>query len=275
MHEQREQPSIWQLFDERFDDSELSTGRGPAGTYRYVSAPVCRRRLSDVLGRDGWQSSVAWNGTVATVHIEITDRDGDRIKRGACGRDLDDRPADDVAFSRACELFGIGAYLAINEARYAAPVPSSAAPPAREERPAPPPARDERDDYRDDRPQARDDRPARRDDYDDRGRDRDRGGYQGAGGGRNGYGRSNGDRGPRGPRGGGGWGKGPRPGGHAYKWLKEQEENDPNGAGLVDHIARWLKGRGMSARISDLTEHDLYEVVDEVKDYLSGAGARR
>lgn len=273
--------SLWQQFAAPFADSEISTATDARGRgYRYISAPVCRKRLNDLLGPGSWQTTVSYHGDTATLHLTIIDRQGDPIKRGAIGHDEPDRPADDVAFTRACELFGIGAYLAVGEDRYARRAPaataaSAPAPPPRDDRPAPPPpARDERDEYRDERP-ARDDRPARREEYDDRGRDRDRGGYQGGGGGRNGYPRSNGDRGSRGPRQGGGWGNGPRPGGHAYKWLKEQEENHPQGAGLVDHIARWLKGRGMSARISDLTQHDLYEVVDEVNDYLSGAGARR
>lgn len=271
--------TVWEKLTAPFNDADVSTGRKNGFSYRYISAPVLRRRLNSVIGLANWDSKLTYSGGAAVCHLTLDVSGEVKVMRAALGYDEPDRPADDVAFSHVCEAFGIGEYLALDEARYARPsagmiaatIPargSEPEPAPRDDRPAPPPREERHDDRRDDRP-ARDERPR----YDDRDRDRGRGDSRNGGG--NGSQREYGDRGSRGPRNGSGWGQGPRPGGHAYKWLKEQEEQHPNGEGLSKHVAHRMKDRGWGYKISELSEHELFEVVDWVKDYLEGAGSRR
>lgn len=258
--ETEREPNTWDRLSAQFNDADVSSVRSCGRNYRYISAPVCRRRLNQVVGPAGWQNRTTYSdgAAVCTLSIDIA---GEPVTRAALGYDEPDRPADDVAFSHACELFGIGSYLAIDDSRYARPAlsasaPAAAAPPPRDERP---PARDERDEYRDDPAPRRDDRPARQD-Y------RERGG---------GYPRERGNHGPRGPREGGGWGSGPRPGKSAFRWVMEQEEKHPNGVGLRKHLERWMKDNRIRGMIADLGEHDLHAMIDEANAYLAqevGAG---
>jgi hypothetical protein len=94
----------------------------------YITAPMARQRLNDVLGPDGWENTVTEGPKGVRCAMTIHLPDGRSLTRSALGgypnmaKEWESvKGGDSDAFKRAAVLFGIGAYLSQDDDSAPAP----------------------------------------------------------------------------------------------------------------------------------------------------------